>query len=55
MILQEAPADTLNYMLLGYAVILGTIALFIMSLVMRFRDLQRDVELLDELESKPRR
>ena len=55
MILQEAPADTLNYMLLGYAVILGTIALFIMSLVMRFRNLQRDVKLLDDLESKPPR
>ncbi len=53
--LQEAPADTLNYMILGFSVILGTMAVFIASLVFRFRNLARDVELLDELESKPRR
>jgi hypothetical protein len=54
-ILQEAPADTVNYMILGFVVILGTMAVFIASLIVRFRNLQRDVELLDELESKPRR
>ena len=50
MFLQEAPADTLNYMILGYTVILGTMGLFILRLAFRFRGLRRDLELLDELE-----
>jgi hypothetical protein len=54
-ILQEPPADTLNYMILGFAVILGTMAVFVASLIVRFRNLHREVELLDELESRPRR
>lgn len=52
MFLQEGPADTLNYMLLGYAVILGAMAVFVVSLAVRFRNLRKDVELLDELEKK---
>ena len=48
--LQEAPADTLNYMILGYAVILGTMTLFVLRLALRFRGLARDQELLDDLE-----
>jgi hypothetical protein len=52
MFLQEGPADTLSYMLLGYAVILGAMAVFVISLVVRFRNLRKDVELLDELEGK---
>jgi hypothetical protein len=55
MLLQEGPANTLNYMLLGYAVILGTMSAFVISLVVRFRNLRKDVELLDELERPPRR
>ena len=55
MILQEAPADTLNYMILGYAVILGMMALFIVRLAVRFRGLRRDLEWLDELERGEKR
>ena len=54
MFLQEGPADTLNYMLLGYAVILGAMGAFVVSLALRFRNLRKDVELLDELEKKGR-
>jgi hypothetical protein len=50
--LQEAPADTLNYMILGYAVILGTMTLFVLRLALRFRGLARDQELLDDLERR---
>ena len=53
--LQEAPADTLNYMILGYAVILGTMTLFVLRLALRFRVLARDQELLDDLERKGKR
>jgi hypothetical protein len=50
--LQEVAADTLDYMILGYAVILGTMALFILSIGLRTRSLRKDEELLDELEQK---
>jgi TRAP-type C4-dicarboxylate transport system permease small subunit len=50
MFLQEAPADTLDFMLYGFAVILGTIAIFIASLATRFRNLQKDLEVMDEVE-----
>ncbi len=47
MFFQEAPADTFNYMVLGYGVIFAVMGLFIASLVVRFRNLGRDLELLD--------
>jgi hypothetical protein len=53
--LQEAPADTLNYMILGYAVILGTMTLFVLRLALRFRGLRHDQELLDDLERRGKR
>lgn len=50
MFLQEAPADTLNYMLLGFGVIFVVMGLFFISLVVRFRNLGRDLEVLEEVE-----
>jgi hypothetical protein len=50
MMLQEAPAETFGYLVLGYAVILGTMGLFVASLVSRFRNLRKDLELLEEIE-----
>ena len=55
MMLQEATPDTFGYMLFGYGVILGTMALFVVSLISRFRNLRRDLEVLDEVESPTRR
>ncbi len=52
MLLQEAPADTFNYMAFGFIVILGTMGLYLLSLVSRYRNLERDMELLDELSAK---
>jgi hypothetical protein len=52
MFLQDAPADTLNYMLLGFGVIFVSIAALVGSIIARFRSLQRDLRWLDELESK---
>ena len=51
MFLQEAPADTFNYMVLGFAVILGSMGLHVVSLLVRFRDLRRDLEVLDEVQA----
>jgi hypothetical protein len=50
MYLQEAPAETFNYMAFGYIMILGTMGLYLLSLVSRYRNLERDMELLDELD-----
>ena len=52
MFLQDAPADTLSFMILGYAVILGAIGLFVASLVVRFRNLAKDLETLASLDGE---
>ena len=52
MMFQEGPAGTLNYMIAGYTVILGTIGLYIVSLIMRFRSLRQDEVLLDEIDAE---
>jgi hypothetical protein len=54
MFLQEAPADTVSYMILGFGVILGTIGLYLVSLVVRWRNATRDLRMLEEIEAKPR-
>lgn len=48
----DAPARTLEFMILGYAVILGTIGLFVASLAIRFRSLRRDLAQLQDLEQR---
>ena len=52
MFLQEGPADTFSFMVLGYAVILVTMALYIVSLKVRSNNLEKDLELLKELDKK---
>ena len=47
MLLQETPVNTFNYMILGFSAILGIMALFLISLVVRFRNLYRDLEQLE--------
>ncbi len=49
---QQVPAQTTDYMILGFAVILGMMAVYIVSLVVRSRNLARDKHMLDELESR---
>lgn len=45
----DAPVDTLNYMILGYAVILGCVMLYIASLALRFRRLRRELEVHESI------
>jgi hypothetical protein len=52
MLFQDAPADTFNFMVLGFSVILGSIGLFVISLFVRFRNLRRDLEYLKETEGE---
>ena len=48
----EGPADTLNYMIAGYGVIFGVMFIYLASLVLRWRNLRQDEELLEEMEKK---
>ena len=41
-----------NYMLAGYAVILTVLALYIVSLFIRWRNLKRDLQTLKEIQKK---
>ena len=51
-ILQQAPAETARYMIAGYSVIFTVMFLYIVSLFIRRRNLMRDLEILNELETK---
>jgi len=50
--LQQGPAETTDYMILGLAVIFVTMLLHVISLRVRRRNLEKDIELLEELEGK---
>ncbi|NOH11482.1 MAG: hypothetical protein HND51_07525 [Chloroflexi bacterium] len=47
--LQEGPAETTDFMILGFVFIFGSMALHLVSLYLRNRNLHRDMELLDDL------
>lgn len=49
-LLQEGPAQTTSYFIAGYAVIFGVMALYLVSLIVRRRNLTQDLETLQELE-----
>jgi hypothetical protein len=46
----ETPADTLGYMLAGYGVIFGLMLVYLASLVIRWRNLRQDEEMLEQVE-----
>jgi len=48
----DAPADTLSYMIAGYAVIFSIMAIYLVSLIVRWKNLRKDEELLKDLEKK---
>ena len=49
MLFLQAPAETTAYMIAGYAVIFGVMLIYIVSLVIRRRNLAQDLEVLQEL------
>lgn len=49
MLFQQGPADTFNYMLLGFAVILGVMGLYIANIALRFRSMRRDLKVLQDI------
>ncbi len=48
--LQQGPAETTAYMVAGYAIIFGVMFLYLVSLIVRKRNLEQDLEVLQELE-----
>jgi CcmD family protein len=48
----QAPAETTRYMVAGYTVIFSVMLLYIVSLSLRRRRLERDLESLNEIELK---
>ena len=48
----EATPDTSAYMIGGYAVFFIVSAIYLISLIVRHRSLQRDMETLENLESE---
>jgi hypothetical protein len=54
LILQEGPIETTNYMIAGYTVIFGVMAIYLASIFVRRRNLKRDLEVLEELENQPK-
>jgi len=46
----DVTPNTINFMILGFAVIFGVIAAYLGSLMLRFRNLHQDERMLDELE-----
>jgi hypothetical protein len=51
LLLQEGPADTTSYMIAGYAVIFGVMLLYLISLFVRQRNLQKDLEVFEEIQT----
>lgn len=51
-LLLEGPKETTDFMLLGYAVIFGVILIYVYSLKRRRRNLELDLELLDEADKE---
>jgi CcmD family protein len=53
-LLLQAPAQTSNYMIAGYAVIFSVMLLYVISLIVRRRNLEQDVQVLETLgEAEP--
>lgn len=46
-------ATSLKYMLAGYGVILSVLIIYLVSLFIRFRNLRREMLLLEEIRKKP--
>ena len=50
MFFQEATPDTSGYMIAGYAIAFILMALYVLSIYLRGRNLNQDIEILNEIE-----
>jgi hypothetical protein len=51
-IIKQVPAETTRYMIAGYSVIFSVMFLYVISLIIRHRNLRRDLETLNDMEQK---
>ncbi len=47
----DAPANTLSYMIAGYAVIFSVNIIYLASLIIRWRNLKQDKEMLEQVDA----
>lgn len=52
MLFEQMPPDTVKYMIAGYVVIFGVMAIYLVSLFLRWRNLRRDLQTLEEMQEK---
>jgi len=52
MLLQDAPPDTSAYMIAGFTVFFVISAIYLLSLILRRRNLERDLETLRSMEAE---
>lgn len=50
MLFLETPPDTSQYMVAGYAIAFGVMLLYVASLFIRSRNLNRDMSMLEEMD-----
>ncbi len=50
MLMQTPLADTTSYMIFGFAVIFGTMLIYLVTLIARSRNLKNELETLEELD-----
>jgi hypothetical protein len=49
-LIQDGPPDTVNYLILGYVIIAVVGLGYVLTLVLRQRNLRRDLDMLDKLD-----
>ncbi|MCJ7584783.1 MAG: hypothetical protein MUO30_08440 [Anaerolineales bacterium] len=52
MLFEQMSPDTVKYMIAGYVVIFSVMAIYLLSLFLRWRNLQRDLRTLEEMQEK---
>ncbi len=50
--LQDPPPDTSGYMIAGYIIAFFVMGIYVASLIIRWRNLNQDQQLLEELETE---
>lgn len=51
----EQPANTVSYFIAGYVIIFGAMLAYLISLIVRWRNLRQDESLLTQLEAEQHR
>jgi len=52
MFILENPPDTSQYMVAGYAIAFGVMIIYVVSLFIRFRNLKRDLSMLEDMDKQ---